>query len=90
MNAAVGPCWVDFHCHLDLYPDHRELINECDLQRVATLAVTTTPKAWSRNREFAANSKLVRVALGLHPQLVADRAIEYPLFEKYLPEARYV
>lgn len=90
MNATVGPCWVDFHCHLDLYPDHRALINECDLHRVATLAVTTTPKAWSRNRELAANSKLVRVALGLHPQLVADRANEYQLFEKYLPEARYV
>lgn len=90
MNAAVGPLWVDFHCHLDLYPDHREIINECDLHRVATLTVTTTPKAWSRNRELAANSKLVRVALGLHPQLVSDRAHEYPLFEKYLSEARYV
>lgn len=90
MKTSVGPRWVDFHCHLDLYPDHSELIKECDLHRVATLAVTTTPKAWSRNRELAANSKFVRVALGLHPQLVADRADEYPLFEKYLSEARYV
>lgn len=57
---------------------------------VATLTVTTTPKAWPRNREMAAQSRLVRVALGLHPQLVAERGVEVALFERYLPEARYI
>jgi len=84
------PRWVDFHCHLDLYRDHAAVIAECDRERVATLAVTTTPKAWRRNRELASRSQQVRVALGLHPQLVADRAGELPLFEALLPEARYV
>lgn len=32
----------------------------------------------------------VRVALGLHPQVVADRSSELSLFERYLPEARFV
>ena len=82
--------WVDFHCHLDLYPDHAQLIAECDREDVATLAVTTTPKAWSRNREMAAGRNYVRVALGLHPQLVSERERELGLFEKLLPEARYV
>lgn len=84
------PRLVDFHCHLDLYPDHAALIRECDREGVATLAVTTTPKAWPRNRDLAKTSSHVRVALGLHPQLVADRAAELPLFERYLSEARYV
>jgi TatD DNase family protein len=82
--------WVDFHCHLDLYPDHEALIAESDRERVATLTVTTTPKAWPRNRDLAAQSTHVRVALGLHPQVVAERAQEVSLLEKYLPEARYV
>lgn len=82
--------WVDFHCHLDLYPDHAQLIAECDREGVATLAVTTTPKAWSRNREIASGANHVRVALGLHPQLVSEREQELGLFEKLLPEARYV
>lgn len=82
--------WVDFHCHLDLYPDHEKLIEECDREGVATLAVTTTPKAWSRNRELAAGTSHVRVALGLHPQLVGEREQEIGLFERLLPEARYV
>lgn len=84
------PRWVDFHCHLDLYRDHAALIAECDRERVATLAVTTTPKAWKRNREMALRSQHVRVALGLHPQLVAERAGELPMFEALLPDARYV
>jgi TatD DNase family protein len=90
-NSPNRPArWVDFHCHLDLYRDHVDLIAECDRERVATLAVTTTPKAWSRNQELAARSDHVRVALGLHPQLVAERASELPLLEHYLRDARYV
>jgi TatD DNase family protein len=85
-----APRWVDFHCHVDLYKDHAALIAECDRERVATLAVTTTPKAWPRNRELASRSAHVRIALGLHPQLVAERENELPIFEHYLPDARYV
>lgn len=82
--------WVDLHCHVDLYNDHEALIAECDRERVATLAVTTTPKAWPRNCELAAQTDHVRVALGLHPQLVAERESEVALFERYLVDARYV
>ncbi|AQH05475.1 hydrolase TatD (plasmid) [Burkholderia sp. KK1] len=89
-SARSTPQWVDFHCHVDLYPDHEALIAECDQERVATLAVTTTPKAWPRNRELTQNSPHVRVALGLHPQLVAERESELALLERYLPDTRYV
>lgn len=81
---------VDFHCHLDLYPDHTAAFAECDRTEVLTLAVTTTPKAWPRNRKLAATTRHVRAALGLHPQLVAERAGELALWEEYLPQARYV
>lgn len=89
-TESPRPRWIDFHCHLDLYENHSELIARCDEEDVATLAVTTTPKAWPRNRELAAHSRHVRVALGLHPQLVAERAGEIREFERYLPECRYV
>lgn len=86
----MHPRWVDFHCHVDLYSDHLKVIEECDEQRVATLAVTTTPKAWRRNQELAASSEHVLVALGLHPQLIMERASELTLFEKLLEQTRYV
>jgi TatD DNase family protein len=81
---------VDFHCHLDLFPDLEQIIRECEAQRVYTLAVTTTPRAWGRNREVAATTKHVRAALGIHPQLVATHGNEIELWEKLLPETRYV
>lgn len=89
-SASSKPRWIDFHCHLDLYPNHVQLIEECDRLSIATLAVTTTPKAWPRNQELARNSRHVRVALGLHPQLVSERAAEISEFEEYLPQTRYV
>lgn len=81
---------VDFHCHLDLYPNFADLVRECETRRVLTLAVTTTPQAWSRNRELASATKHVRAALGLHPQLVGERWREVDLWLRLLPETRYV
>lgn len=81
---------VDFHCHLDLYPDHEAAIVRAEAARIYTLTVTTTPKAWPRNYALTQNTRFVRAALGLHPQLVAGRANELTLWEKHLPETRYI
>lgn len=81
---------VDFHCHLDLYPDHADAIAKAEAARIYTLTVTTTPLAWPRNHELTQRTRYVRAALGLHPQLVAERAGELPLWERYLSETRYV
>ena len=89
-NTVSRDRLVDFHCHLDLYPDLEELVTECELAKVFTLAVTTTPRAWPRNRELTASTTHVRAALGLHPQLVFERADEFSIWEEYLPDARYV
>ena len=82
--------FVDFHCHLDLYPNYEDAILECELAGVHTLTVTTTPKAWPRNNELTLKTHYVRAALGLHPQLVADRASEIKIWESYLSQTRYV
>jgi TatD DNase family protein len=86
----MQPGYVDFHAHLDLYPDLGQAIAACDRNRVATLAVTTTPKAFERNVELSSDSDFVRVGLGLHPQLVAERHSELGLFERLLERTRYV
>lgn len=81
---------VDFHCHLDLYPDFESAVKEAEDAGIFTLAVTTTPKAWPRNYELTHRTRHVRAGLGLHPQLVADRHAEIALWENYLPQTRYV
>jgi TatD DNase family protein len=81
---------VDYHCHLDLYPDCEQVFADYSLRGVAILAVTTTPQAWRRNMEMAAPFSAVRVALGLHPQLVAERGAEIRMFEELFPETRFI
>jgi len=82
--------FVDYHCHLDLYPYHKDLLAECQKNGIATLTVTTTPKAWQKNVEMATSYDKIRVALGLHPQLVSQRANELVLFEELLQSSRFV
>ena len=90
MTDRNTPRLVDFHCHLDLYPDHAAAVAQRERDGVFTLTVTTTPKAFPRNKELADPTKHVRAALGLHPQLVAERSHELPLWKEYLPSTRYV
>ncbi|TNC09189.1 TatD family deoxyribonuclease [Methylobacterium terricola] len=81
---------IDFHCHLDLYPDFEGLVADCERRGIYTLAVTTTPRAWSRNRDVCGITRHVRAGLGLHPQLVGEHWREIDLWERYSHETRYV
>lgn len=86
----MNPPLVDFHCHLDLFPDIESAVMEAEKAGVYTLAVTTTPKAWPRNFEITRTTRHVRAALGFHPQLVAERHNEVTLWENYLPQAHFI
>ncbi|MCE4224929.1 TatD family hydrolase [Methylobacterium sp. C25] len=81
---------IDFHCHLDLYPDPEMVVRQADEARIYVLSVTTTPKAWRRTSEMAKDCTRIRTALGLHPELAHERHAELPLFEALLPQTRYV
>ncbi|HRD75321.1 MAG TPA: TatD family hydrolase [Hyphomicrobiaceae bacterium] len=90
MSDPLQARGVDFHCHLDLFPDFEAAIARAERAQVYTLSVTTTPKAWKRNLELTKDTRFVRAALGLHPQLAAERADELPLWEALLDQTRYV
>lgn len=81
---------IDFHCHLDLYPDPEREVREAEAAGVYVLSVTTTPRAWVRTAQLAKGHKRIRTALGLHPQLAHERFNEIDLFEELLPRSRYV
>jgi TatD DNase family protein len=81
---------IDLHCHIDLYSDPKAILDEADSRGAFVLAVTTTPKAWRGTRELVGERARIRVALGLHPQVVADRYAEVELLCALMPEARYI
>ncbi|HEY6154632.1 MAG TPA: Qat anti-phage system TatD family nuclease QatD [Candidatus Udaeobacter sp.] len=84
------PSLVDYHCHLDLYSDYDRVLQECINRNIEVLAVTTTPAAWPRNKELSRGAPSVRLALGFHPQLIAERIDDFGLFERYLSESAFV
>jgi TatD DNase family protein len=81
---------IDMHCHLDLYPDPKLVLEEVGRRKVYVLSVTTTPTAWHGTNALAAGNARVKTALGLHPQLAHERKHELTLFDKLLSDTRYV
>ncbi|MEX2123886.1 MAG: Qat anti-phage system TatD family nuclease QatD [Woeseia sp.] len=79
---------IDFHCHLDLYPEPDEIALRCEREGIYVLSVTTTPSAWRGTRSLERGR--IRTALGLHPQIAHERLAELAQFDELLPSARYV
>ena len=81
---------IDFHCHLDLFPNPSEIAKTCLDKGLYVLAVTTTPSAWTKSNELGKGSERIKTALGLHPQLAYEREKELPLFDKLIRNVKYV
>ena len=81
---------IDFHCHLDLYPDTAQIVEHCRRHGVYVLSVTTTPSAWRGTKALVADAPRIRTALGLHPQIAHERQSELTLFDELLPQVRFV
>ncbi len=80
----------DTHCHLDLYPDYDNVIDEIERAQIYTIAVTNAPSVFRRSSQIAEGARFVRTAIGLHPELVGQRYRELGLFTELLEETRYV
>lgn len=81
---------IDFHAHLDLFPNPVAVADECQQRGIGTLSVTTTPSAWPGTSRLAQGRSVVRTALGLHPQLAKERRRELPLFDRYISETDFI
>lgn len=81
---------IDFHVHLDLYPNPSEIVSSAVQRGMYVLSVTTTPSAWKGTTALALTGSRIRTALGLHPQIAHQRIGELPLFDLHLPKAKYV
>jgi TatD DNase family protein len=80
----------DAHCHIDLYRSYREELAAIAQARVRTIAVTNTPSVFDAMERLAAGNSFVYPAVGLHPELVPERAHELPLLLERLERVRFV
>jgi len=81
---------IDFHCHLDLYKDAMNLLPMVASRNKFTLAVTTSPRAWAIARDKFAKYSNIKVALGLHPEIVQQKKNELDLLLRSIPTVNYI
>ena len=89
-SSRQDPPLVDTHCHVDLYPNPMALVRRLEASRIYTLAVTNAPSVFRHTAVLTKGKRFVRPALGLHPQLAAERANELNIMWQQLPNTRYV
>ena len=78
---------IDFHCHLDLYPNAQQLADQVASRNRFTLVVTTSPRAWLATSRVFSGYANIKVALGLHPEIVSEKANEYELLISSVSQA---
>lgn len=69
---------MDFHCHLDLYPNARDVYADVQRKGVFTWLVTTSPKAFSATTRVLQRTSTVRISPGLHPEVADKKHAELP------------
>lgn len=63
---------MDFHCHLDLYPDAKQVYVEALRRTEFVWLVTTSPRAYAATSRILAATQKLFISPGLHPE-VADK-----------------
>jgi len=79
---------IDMHSHVDLYPSPLEVAKHANEHNTFTLAVTTSPKAWQMTSRIFSRHENIAVALGLHPEIVQQKARELDLFLNTIPNVK--
>jgi len=81
---------IDFHTHLDLYPEALFVAREASVKNTFTLAVTTSPRAWVATSRVLGAIPRIRIALGLHPEIAAEKASERELLLQSVSGADFI
>lgn len=81
---------IDFHCHLDLYPNALGLLDEVARRNEFTLVVTTSPRAYVATSRVFAGKPTIHVALGLHPEVAESKQSEGLNLVKLIASARFI
>ena len=78
------------HCHLDRYPNPREIAKEAEHAGVTIVAMTNLPSHFAAGKAPASRLKNVRLSLGLHPMLAPHSQRELDLFSQLEPSTSYI
>ena len=81
---------IDFHSHLDLYPDGLALAQEVNRRNEFTLVVTTSPRAYKATSRVFQGLRNIKVGLGLHPEVALAKQGEFSDLVDGIAQARFI
>ena len=81
---------IDFHSHLDLYPNALDIVDRVNRENRFTLVVTTSPRAWLATTQVFRKHNNIKVALGLHPEVADKKFNELDLLISSIHKADFV
>ncbi len=81
---------MDMHCHVDLYPEHKGILDDIERSNYYVLSVTTVPSAYEGTVNLTKGLQHCKTALGLHPQLAHLRKNELPIFDRLVEKTKYI
>ena len=81
---------IDSHCHLDLYPAPADLISSLSKSKIEVITMTNAPSVYDHCKRMTKQYENIHTAIGLHPQLVKERASELSIMWEKLPTTRFV
>ena len=81
---------VDTHFHLDLWGNVADIISSIERNRIYTIAVTNLPVLFENTHRLVQNTKYIRAAIGLHPELIESHGKQLDLFLNEANQIKYI
>ena len=81
---------MDAHMHFDLYENRDEILEYIESKKSYTIAVTNLSELFQRYDKKYADKKFVKIALGFHPELVAEYKYQQVLFHQLVDKTRFI
>jgi TatD DNase family protein len=75
---------MDFHCHVDLYPNARSVYSEVQKRMEFVWLVTTSPRAFEATSKVLPTTERMVISPGLHPEVADKKADELDMLLQQL------
>ncbi|MFJ7761431.1 TatD family hydrolase, partial [Pedobacter suwonensis] len=81
---------IDTHCHIDLYPNPKQVLKDLVKNDITVLAMTNLPSHFEMGYMHFQSLKRIRLALGMHPLMADSHEKEFNKFLKNINKTSYI
>ena len=81
---------IDTHCHFDMMPNPEAYIRQKEKDGNVVIGMTNLPSHFQMGQPHVRHYKHIRIALGFHPLLAAEKQNELSLFKKLVEQTSYI